>query len=62
MGKISHFFKKIGVLRTASYTHKGDAGELSRKEVEQGEMYQSPKEIDEEEARKQQEKQDSEQQ
>lgn len=53
MEKITYWLKKLGIVRTSSYSVKGDAKKLNEVEASDGGMIQSQKEIDTEYQKKQ---------
>ena len=56
MGKVTHWLKKSGMLRTSSYAVKGDAEKMNEVTASDGGMIQSQKQIDEEQEKKEAEK------
>ncbi len=45
MNKLIEILQRLGMLRYSGYKHKGDAGELSKKEVITGGLYKSQNDI-----------------
>ncbi len=46
MNKVTYWLRKVGMLRTSSYKVSGDAEKLNKIQASDGDMIQSPKEID----------------
>jgi len=56
MGKVTYWMRKLGMLRTSSYSVKGGADKMNEITASDGGMIQSEKDIDEAEKKKQEDK------